>query len=179
MQFPQYRQEGEKKQDKADNLFSLKQPSHLNYNADREDRSSDHRDNVGYWWAGRGLSKCTRTTPLQITAAIYFYTANEAVRDGLHCQADLWIPMRGPIVSRWPWSFKALNKSTVCTFFITRSPNYSWTFTISWLYCTEWNFFLRLSCIISFHSLRSPLAGVEAAAILPGVQHKHNTQSQK
>lgn len=99
-------QTGWKKQDKADNLFSLKQPSHLSYDADREDRSSDQRDNVGYWLAGRGLSKCTRTTPLQITAAIYFYTANEAVRDGLHCQADLWIPMRGPIVSRWPWSFQ-------------------------------------------------------------------------
>lgn len=104
---------GRKKQDKANNLFNLRQPSHLGHNADREDRSSDQRDNRGYWLARRGLSKCRRTTPLQITMAIYFYTANEAARHGLHCPADLWIPMRGPIVSRWPWSFRVLIKSTV------------------------------------------------------------------
>ena len=95
----------ENKQDKADNLFSLKQHSRLNHNADTEDRSSDHRDNGGYWLAGRGPSKRRRTTPLQITAAIYPYTANRAMSDGLHRQADLRKPMRGPFVSRWPWFF--------------------------------------------------------------------------
>lgn len=82
----------------------MKQPSHLSYNADRGDRSSDH--NVGYRSVSRGLSKCTKTTPLQVAAAIYSCTANEDVRDGLHSEADLWIPTRGPTVPRRPWSFQ-------------------------------------------------------------------------
>lgn len=79
------------------NLVSLKQRSHLNYNGDIKHRSAI-RKTMGILidWE----KPVQRTTPLQITAAIYFYTTNEAVRNRLHCQADPWIPMRSPIVSR-------------------------------------------------------------------------------
>lgn len=110
-QFPQHRQE--KHETRPIIYLAWNKPATSTTMCDTEDRSSDQRDNGGYWLAGRSLSKCTRTTPLQITAVIYFYTSNEAVRDGLHCLADLWIPMRGAIVSRWPWSVRVLDKSTV------------------------------------------------------------------
>jgi len=79
-----------KTRDKANNLFSFQ-------TAQPPQRQHRHRglfqlsDNEGYWLAGRGQSTHTRTTPVQITAVICFYSANEAVRDGLHCQADLWV----------------------------------------------------------------------------------------
>lgn len=84
-----------------------KQHGRTNHSTDRNHRVTYQRYNGGYWLVGRGLSKRRRTTPLQKSEAIYFCSTNEAVRDELHCQEDLWLPTRGPALSRWPWLVKA------------------------------------------------------------------------